>query len=319
MIMATVVVSEWIDAAAAERLGQAHRVVMDPELYADRSRLLRALADADAWIVRNQTHVDLEAIIAAPALKVVGRVGVGLDTIDLGALRARDIVVTWAPGTNAGSVAEYVMGALLAHARRYGEATAHVAAGGWDRQAFMGTELQGKTLGIIGLGDIGGRLARRARAFGMHVLASGPFVHENVAAVQEFEVGLVALDELLAHSDFVSLHAPLVGSTRGLIGPKALARMKPMALLVNTSRGGLVDEAALAAALRAGKLGGAVLDVRASEPPGAEDPLRGVPNLLLTPHVAGVTVESNIRASEHIVDEVLRVLRGERVRTPVPG
>jgi (S)-sulfolactate dehydrogenase len=318
-IMAIIVISEWIDAAAAERLAELHHVVMDAELYADRPRLLRALADADAWIVRNQTRVDLEAIAAAPRLKVVGRVGVGLETIDVGALRARDVVVSWAPGTNAGSVAEYVMGAMLAHARRYAEATAHLSSGGWDRQRFMGTELHGKVLGIVGLGDIGARLARRARAFGMSVLASDPFVHEHVAAVQEYEVRLVELGELLATSDVVSLHAPLVASTRGLIGAAALSRMKPTALLVNTSRGGLVDEEALAAALQRGALGGAALDVRAHEPPGADDPLRGAPNLILTPHVAGVTHESNLRASQHIADEVLRVLRGEPARTPVPG
>jgi D-3-phosphoglycerate dehydrogenase len=317
--MAIVVVSEWIDATAEERLRREHQVVLDPTLHADRPRLFEALASADAWIVRNQTRVDLEAITAARALKVLGRVGVGLDTIDVGALQARDVVVTWAPGTNAISVAEYVMGAMLHHARRYAEASTHVGAGGWDRQAFMGSELYGRTLGIVGIGDIGGRLARRARAFGMRVLASDPLVHPAVAAVQEHEVRLVDLPTLLSEADVVSLHAPLLGATRLLVDARALARMKRTALLVNTARGGLVDERALAAALREGAIGGAVLDVRDTEPPPPDDPLSGCPNLTLTPHVAGVTVDSNARASHHVVDEVLRVLRGERARTPVPG
>jgi D-3-phosphoglycerate dehydrogenase len=317
--MAHIVVSEWIDAPAEERLRREHHVVSDPRLYADRPRLFEALARADAWIVRNQTIVDREAILAAPALRVVGRVGVGLETIDVEALRARGVVVTWAPGTNAVSVAEYVLGAILLHARRYAEATESVRAGGWERQAFMGHETYGRTLGIVGLGDIGGRLARRARAFGMRVLAFDPALHDAVAAVQEHDVTLVDLATLLSESDVVSLHAPLLDATRGMIDAAALARMKPTSLLINTARGGLIDEGALADALHAGAIGGAVLDVRASEPPGADDPIARCPNVTLTPHIAGVTVDSNARASHHVVDEVLRVLRGERARTPVPG
>jgi D-3-phosphoglycerate dehydrogenase len=317
--MGTVVVSEWIDGAAEERLHAEHHVVSDAGLHADRPRLLTALADADGWIVRNQTRVDLEAITVARALKVVGRVGVGLDTVDVGALHARDVILTWAPGTNAVSVAEYVMGAMLHHVRRYAAATEHIRGGGWDRQSFMGHELYGATLGIVGLGDIGGRLARRARAFGMHVLASDPLVHPAVAAVQEHEVELVDFDALLRRSDVISLHTPLLGTTRGLIGGEALSKMKATALLINTARGGLIDERALARALREGRLGGAVLDVRASEPPEADDPLADCPHVTFTPHVAGVTLESNARASHHVVDEVLRVLRGERPRTAVPG
>ncbi|CAN5767687.1 hypothetical protein BH23DEI1_BH23DEI1_10060 [soil metagenome] len=316
--MATVVVSEWIDSAAEARLRAVHRVVGHPALHADRAELFAVLADAGGWLVRNQTLVDRDAIEAAPHLRVVGRVGVGLDTIDVAALRERGVVVSWAPGTNAVSVAEYVMGAMLAHARRFAAASEHVHAGGWDRQAFMGRELHGRTLGIVGLGDIGARLARRARAFGMRVLASDPAVHDASAAVQEYDVELVDLDTLLAGSDVVSLHAPLVAATRNLVGAEALERMRPTALLVNTARGGLVDEAALARALRAGTIGGAVLDVRATEPPGRDDALAGCPNLILTPHVAGVTIDSNTRASHHAVDEVLRVLRGERARTEAP-
>lgn len=315
--MARIVVSEWVDEAALVRLAQRHEVVSDARLYSDPVRLRREIANAEAWIVRNQTRVDAGSLAAAASLRVVGRVGVGLDNLDLEALKAAGVAVTWAPGSNAASVAEYVLGALLHLWRRFDTATEHVRGGGWDRPAFMGHEAIGRTLGIVGLGDIGARVARRARAFGLEVLASDPWVHDAAFAVQEHGVRLVPLEVLLARSDAVTLHVPLTPATRGLIDEVALARMRPETLLVNTSRGGLIDEAALARALRAGRLGGAALDVRDREPPGSDDPLADAPRLLLTPHVAGITVESNARASLHVADEILRALAGEALRTPV--
>jgi D-3-phosphoglycerate dehydrogenase len=315
--MAKVVVSEWIDERALARLAARHTLVADPRLFADVPALHAALADADAWVVRNQTRVDAAALAQAPRLRVVGRVGVGLDNLDLDALRTAGVAVTWAPGSNAASVAEYVLGALLHLWRRFDAATEQVRAGGWDRQAFMGHEAMGRTLGVVGLGDIGARVARRAAAFGLRVVATDPLLHDASFSVQELGVRLLPLPELLAESDAVTLHVPLLPSTRGLIAADAIARMRPGALLVNTSRGGLVDEAALAAALTEGRLGGAALDVRDREPPGPDDPLAAVPRLLLTPHVAGITHESNARASLHVADEVLRVLAGEGLRTPL--
>jgi hypothetical protein len=202
--MALVVVSEWIDGAALERLRERHEVVADAALHAQRARLFEALARAEALVVRNQTRVDAELLDAAPRLRVIGRVGVGLDTIDVAAATARDVVVSWAPGTNAASVAEYVIGAIVALARRFGPATLHVVEGGWQRQAFMGREVAGATLGIVGLGDIGARVARRARALGMHLLGSDPVVHASSAVVQEFGVELVSFDALLERSDAVA-------------------------------------------------------------------------------------------------------------------
>jgi (S)-sulfolactate dehydrogenase len=315
--MAMVVVSEWVDERALARLAARHTVVSDPRLHADVPALHAALAEAEAWVVRNQTRVDAAALAVAPRLRLVGRVGVGLDNLDLDALRTAGVAVTWAPGSNAASVAEYVLGALLHLWRRFDAATDHVRGGGWDRQAFMGHEAMGRTLGVVGLGDIGARVARRAAAFGLRVVATDPLLHDASFAVQELGARLMALPELLAESDAVTLHVPLVPATRGLIGAEAIGRMRPGALLVNTSRGGLVDEAALAAALRDGRLGGAALDVRDREPPGAIDPLAGAPRLLLTPHVAGITHESNARASLHVADEVLRALGGEGLRTPL--
>ena len=315
--MARVVVSEWIDGEALEAMASLHEVVTDPKLHAAPAALAQALATAEAWVVRNQTRVDPEALAGAPHLRVVGRVGVGLDNLDLAALRARGIAVTWAPGSNAASVAEYVLGALLHLWRRFGDATEHVRGGGWDRPAFMGEEALGRTLGLIGVGDIGARVARRAQAFGLHVVAYDPFVHEATFAVQELGVELLAFDEVLERADAVSLHVPLTDATRGMVGDAALRRMRRGALLVNTARGGLVDEAALARALGDGHLGGAALDVRPVEPPGADDPIKGAPRLLLTPHVAGVTRQSNARASWHVAQEVLRALAGGSLRTPV--
>jgi len=316
--MARVVVSEWIDAAAVERLRERHEVLADPDLHGQPERLRAALADAEALVVRNLTRVDTDLLEAAPRLRVIGRVGVGLERIDVAAAEARDVVVSWAPGTNATSVAEYVVGAIVALARRFLPATQHVAEGGWERQAFMGREVAGATLGIVGLGDIGARVARRARALGMRLVATDPVVHAGSAAVQEHEVSVVGFETLLERADAVTLHAPLTATTRDLIDAAALARLPRGAVLINTARGELVDEDALAAALRSGQVGGAALDVRRQEPPTKPDPLEGCPNLILTPHVAGITREANVRASAHAVDEVLRVLQGERPRTPAP-
>jgi D-3-phosphoglycerate dehydrogenase len=315
--MAVVVVSEWVDPAALEVLRAHHRVDFNPAGHRQGVWLKGALADAEGWIVRNQTQVDAETLALAPRLRVIGRLGVGLDNIDVAAVKTAGVALTWAPGSNAASVAEYVLGALVHLWRRFGGVTEHVRAGGWDRQGWMGHEMFGRTLGLIGLGDIGSRVARRARGFGFEVLAHDPRLHHASYAVQEIGVRLASFAEVLAEGDAVSLHLPLLPETRHLFGAANLARMRPGALLINTARGGLVDEHALAAALTSGHLGGAALDVREHEPPGADDPLRTAPNLLLTPHIAGVTVESNARTSRHISAEVLRALAGEPLLTPV--
>ena len=315
--MAVVVVSEWMDPAALEGLHAHHQVHLNPLGHQQPAWLQGALADAKGWIVRNQTVVDAAALAHAPRLRVIGRVGVGLDNIDVAAVRAAGVALTWAPGSNAASVAEYVLGALVHLWRRFEGVSDHVRAGGWDRQGWMGHEMFGRTLGLIGLGDIGARVARRARSFGFEVLAHDPRLHLASYAVQEIGVRLAPFEEVLAGSDALTLHLPLLPGTHHLLTAATLARMRPGALLINTARGGLVDERALAAALTSGHLGGAALDVREHEPPGADDPLRTAPNLLLTPHIAGVTVESNARASHHISAEVLRALAGEPLLTPV--
>jgi D-3-phosphoglycerate dehydrogenase len=312
------VVSEFLHAEALDLLARGTLLHYDPGLHERPEELRAALAEADALVVRNQTKVT-GALVAGTPLRCVGRVGVGLDNLELPALRAAGVAVTWAPGSNATSVAEYVIGAMLALARLFTETSPRVHGGGWDRQAAIGFELAGKALGIVGLGDIGGRVARRAAALGMQLLASDPALRRDSRVVREHGVTLLSLPELLAASDVVTLHAPLLSSTSGLIGLDSLALMKSGAYLINTARGGLVDEQALAAALREGRLAGAALDVRDPEPPGPNDPLAGLPNVLLTPHIAGVTEESMRRACLHVAEDVLLVLAGEAPRSEVPA
>lgn len=308
--MTTILITEWMP-AEVDRLAAAGKTTYDPALWRDRPRLFELLAGCEALVVRNQTQVNAELLAHAPNLKVVGRLGVGLDNLDLRALRERGVTVVTGGQANAISVAEYTFGAMLALARKLPAADRSTKSGGWDRATFgVGAELYGKTLGLIGLGDIGARVAKRAVAFGMRVVAHDPLITPLHFAAAEFNVPLLSLDEVLRASDFVSLHVPLLPATANLINAGRLALMKPTAILINTSRGGIVDEAALAEALRTGRLGGAALDVRVHEPPGSHDPLAVLDNVLLTPHIAGLTAESQARVCAAVADDVLRVLRG---------
>jgi D-3-phosphoglycerate dehydrogenase len=316
--MIRVVVPELLHQSALDLLNANVDLDYEPELHARPGDLRSRLTGASGLVVRNQTRVDA-TLLEGATLRVVGRVGVGLDNLDLPGLRAAGVTVTWAPGTNATSVAEYVLGAMLSLARTLPDTSARLHAGTWDRRAAIGHELHGRTLGIVGIGDIGTRVARRARALGMRLIGTDPAVSSNSLAVQDLEVELVPLARLLAEADVVTLHAPLLTSTRGLINEETLALMKPGAYLVNSARGGLVDEPALAGALRSGRLAGAALDVRDPEPPAADDLLAGLPNVLLTPHIAGVTEESLRRACLHVAEDVLRVLAGERPQSEVPA
>jgi (S)-sulfolactate dehydrogenase len=305
----SIVISEFMDEAAVETLRAAHPTLYDPSLVETPERLAAALAGARALIVRNRTRVDGALLAHGPELAVVGRLGVGLDNIDLAACRARRVEVIPATGANADSVAEYVILATGLLLRGTFGATAEVAAGAWPRERLaQGREMAGKTIGIVGFGDIGRRVAKLARAFGMAPIAHDPVLPTDHSGWTETPVERVELEALLARADAVTLHVPLTPATEGLVSAARLARMKPGAVLVNTSRGGVVDEAALAASLREGRLGGAALDVFETEPLPAGTPLAGVPNLLLTPHIAGLTVESNTRVSTLIAERVLMAL-----------
>jgi D-3-phosphoglycerate dehydrogenase len=312
-----IVITEFIWSGALDLLRQTGEVVQADDLWRRPEALRAQAADADALIVRNQTQVTRALLTGAARLQVVGRLGVGLDNVDLAAARERGVPVVFARAANATTVAEYVCAALFTVARQLTAATASVRAGQWNRQAFTGIELAGRTLGIVGIGDIGARIARRAQAFGMAILACDPQVTTNTFAVAEFGVTLVDLETLLARSDFVTLHVPLLPETRSLLNAARLAQMRPDAWLINTARGGVIDETALHAALVAGRLAGAVLDVRVQEPPPAGDPLAALPNVILTPHIAGLSAEAGVRTAWAVADDVLRVLRGEPPRSPV--
>lgn len=296
--MPQVVISEFMDESAIQEHLGAFDVLYDPKLVDAPDALLEAARDARALIVRNRTQVRGALLAAAAKLEAVGRLGVGLDNIDVDACAARGIGVFPANGANDLSVAEYVITAAMVLLRGAWFATDAVAAGQWPRQRLMGREMSGKTLGLVGYGAIARATAVRARALGMKIAAYDPYLPPDHAEWNN--ACRMSLDELLAHSDVVSLHVPLTPETQGLIGPRALGLMKRDAILVNAARGGVVDEAALAEALRAGRLGGAALDVFAREPVDAEAGklFAGTPNLLLTPHIAGVTVESNVRVSD---------------------
>ena len=259
------------------------------------------LLDADALIVRSATRATAELLAQAPRLRVLGRAGVGVDNIDLDAATQRGVLVMNTPGSNAVSVAEHTIALLLALARQVPQLSAAMQAGRWEKGS-AGIEVRGKMLGLIGLGRVGQEVARRARALEMHVVAHDPYVTPNAA--REIGVELLPLDELLARADFVSLHAALSPATERLINAERMARMKRGARLLNTARGELVDEAALAEALRSGHLGGAALDVFAAEPVPADWPLRGLPNLIATPHVAGSTREAQEEVGYLIAQQV---------------
>jgi len=307
--MPKVIISEFMDEAAIAAELAGLDVVYDPGLVDRPEDLAAAAARADALIVRNRTQVRGALLDAARDLTVVGRLGVGLDNIDLPACRARGIAVYPATGANDGAVAEYVIASALLLLRGAYGASAAVAAGAWPRNALMGREIAGKRLGLVGFGSIARETARRAAALGMAVAAHDPFVAaDDPAWTQTWTqtwtpasgpVERTALDALIAGSDVLSLHVPLTDATRGLIDAAALARMPTGAILINAARGGIVDEAAVAAALRSGHLGGAALDVFEREPldAAAGAVFAGVPNLILTPHIAGVTRESNVRVS----------------------
>lgn len=304
-----VVISEFMDTPAVADLAARFETHYDPALVDDPSRLREALADAGALIVRNRTRVDTRLLDDAPRLRVVARLGVGLDNIDLGACRARGIEIIPATGANAQAVAEYVVCTAMMLLRGAYRASAEVAAGQWPRAALSaGRELAGKTLGLVGFGGIGQLTARLVRTLGALVIAHDPVIDTQLPVLRELDVRLIALDALLATADIVSLHVPLTEGTRGLLRRERLGRMKHGAVLINTARGDIVDEAALAELLKSGHLGGAALDVYASEPLPAGSPLAGAPNLILTPHIAGLTQESNQRVSGLVAQRVIESL-----------
>jgi (S)-sulfolactate dehydrogenase len=312
--MVDIVITEFLEPGAIEVLKKDFKVHWDRELWTKRADLEKLVRAVPALIVRNRTLVDKALLELAPKLKVVGRLGVGLDNIDVAECERRGVEVCSARGANATSVSEYAiaMAMTLLRGRAYRD-TQRLVAGEWPREELgRGMELAGKKLGIIGLGSIGSTTARKARALEMRVFACDPYLADGNESWNLAEK--LSLEELLETCDVVTVHCPLNEETRGMIAGQELARMKKGAILINSARGGIVDEAACAQALRSGHLGGAALDVFDYEPIKAEagKEFAGISNVILTPHISGVTVESNHRVSFVTVESVARALKKGR-------
>ncbi len=310
--MDRILVTEQIAEEGLERMRAAAHV--DLRLGLDRSELLAILPEYDALVVRSATKVTREVLAAGTRLRVVGRAGTGVDNIDVEAATERGILVVNAPAANSVAAAELTIAFIMALARHLPQAHNSLVSGAWERGAFMGIEVRGKTLGLVGLGRIGGEVARRARGLEMSVLAYDPVVSTDRAA--QLGVTLVSLDELLERSDYVSVHVPLTESNHHLINASRLARMKPGAYLINAARGGIVDEAALFEALERGQIAGAALDVFEREPPHGS-PLVGHPKVIVTPHLGASTVEAQAVAGVDVAEGVLAALSGGTPRYAV--
>jgi D-3-phosphoglycerate dehydrogenase / 2-oxoglutarate reductase len=309
-----VVIADSLASSAIEILRTVPGWTVDARAQRPPSELARDLAEADALVVRSATQVDKALIAAAPRLRVIARAGTGVDNVDVAAATDRGIVVMNAPGANSVSVAEHAWALMLALARSIGAADAAMKRGVWDKKRLTGAELRGKTLGVVGLGRIGQEVTNRARAFGMHILAHDPFISEQVAATIGAE--LTTLDDLCARADYITLHIPATAETRQLFDAARLASCKPGVRIINTARGELIDEAALADAIARGHVGGAGLDVFVEEPP-TDQSLVGLPQVVATPHIAASTVEAQELVGIETAIAVRDYLRDGAIRNAV--
>ena len=306
-----ILISEDVTGTGIERLKQKYHVQIDPELWKKISALEEIIPGFDALIVRNQTKVTASLLSKGSALRVIGRAGAGYDNIDVPAASQAGVVVSYSPEENAVSVAEHVFALLLALARKIPGADRSVKSGGWERKKYHGFELMGKTLGIWGLGKIGFRVALRAKAFGMRIIACDAYLSPTSLHVTESGATLVPLDHLLAEADFLSVHLPLTEETREILSARIFRKMKPSAIIINTSRGEVLVEEDLFQALKQAELAGAALDVREKEPPSNASPLHGFDNVILTPHTAGLTYEAQEKVVDAVSEDVDRVLSGQ--------
>ncbi len=306
--MYRILVSERVGPAALDKLGSYSDVSVDVKIGMDRDELLAIIPDYDALIIRSGTQVTADVLAAGTKLRVVGRAGVGIDNIDVKAASLQGVVVMNTPGANSMATAEMALALMLAAGRNIPQAHASVKAGQWRRSDFTGGQLYHKVLGCIGFGRVGRLVAARAKAFGMDVIVFDPWVMEETA--RELGVLLVELDDLLAQSDYITLHPALTPDTTGIINEQTIAKMKDGAILVNTARGQLVDERALAAGLKSGKLAAAAVDVYSSEPPQPDHPLIGLPNVVHLPHLGASTREAEHEVGLMIATQVVSALRG---------
>jgi len=312
--VAKVLVADKISPAGIDILANAGLEV-DVKTGLSEDEVVEIAPAYDGIIVRSATKITKRVIDAASSLAVVGRAGVGVDNIDLDAATAKGVVVMNTPLGNITSAAEHALALMMSMARHVPAADASMKAGEWNKKAFTGTELSGKTLGVVGLGKIGAIVSRVAQAAGMHVVTFDPYLSPRRA--KELDVETVELDALLARADLVTIHVPLNDATRGLVGEAEFAKMKPTARLVNCARGGVVDEDALMKALEKGEIAGAAVDVYESEPLAAQSPLRNAPNIVLTPHLGAATAEAQEKVSEDLARQFVEYFTTGRIKNPV--
>ena len=301
-----VLITDGIEKEALAKLQSSHQV---DNIEMGPDDLLKNIEKYDALIVRGKTKVTAQVIEKGKNLKVVGRAGVGVDNVDIAAASKRKIAVVNAPTGSTVSVAELAIGHMISLARKLPIADKSIKSGKWEKKAFMGTELNGKTLGLLGSGRIGTEVAKRAQAFGMKTIAHDPYLPPAIA--QQNKIELVNKGSLFAESDFLSIHTALTPETKGMVGPQEFAAMKKTAFLINCARGEVVQEKALAEALKTGTIAGAALDVFENEPP-TGSPLLGLENVFMTPHIGASTKEAQLRAGMTIVEQVDTVLRGNK-------
>lgn len=310
-----VLVTDDISELGIEKLQALPDVSVDIHLGLPEADLIREIGAYDALLVRSQTKVTAAVIEAGKQLKVIGRAGVGVDNIDLAAATRRGVLVINAPDGNTISAAEHTFAMLISLSRHIPQANQSVQSGKWDRKSFVGVELRGKTLAVLGMGRIGAEVARRAKVFGMSIAGYDPFLTEERAST--LGVKRMSLDDAIACADFITVHTPLTKETKHLIGAAAFAKMKPGVRIINCARGGIIDEQALYAAIQSGKVAGAALDVFEHEPLAADHPLLHLPNVILTPHLGASTVEAQVNVAIDVAEEVGHVLLGKPFRNAV--
>ena len=309
--MANILITEFMNQEQVEQLSLEHSVSYEPELYLDSKALREKSTDVHALIVRNKTNVDKELLETIRDLKVVGRLGVGLDNIDVVHCKEKNVPIVIAAGANAKSVSEYVMMGLLTLFRGTMSSTESILRGKWDRAGHIGSEINGKTLGIVGIGTIGRIVAENARIMGMNLIGNDTEISDDDGVWAELNIECCSFEDLVHRADAITLHVPLNQETHDLFGEKEFKKMKKGSFIINTSRGRIVNEGDLLKYLKNGHLGGAMLDVFENEPIKDSAFFSGLENLILTPHIAGLTVESNIRVSQTISDKILDFLISE--------
>jgi D-3-phosphoglycerate dehydrogenase len=310
-----ILVCDGLEKTGVDLLRAASGISVDERPSISGEELSQIIGEYDGLIVRSKTRVTAGIIERAPALKVVGRAGTGVDNIDVAAATRRGIVVMNAAAGNTVTTAEHTMAMLLSLARQIPQAVVSTRSGKWEKNRFVGVELRGKVLGIIGVGRIGSTVAERARAFGMTIVAHDPYFNPDVA--RELGIEMTTLDDLFARSDFITLHTPLTEDTRGVIGKASIAKMKPAVRIINCARGGLIDEPALAEAIGAGRVAGAALDVFEQEPTPADNPLLGLEQVITTPHLGASTQEAQLGVATMIAEQVLEYLESGAVHGAV--